>query len=325
MKTRTETLSIAINSGVELQKILIKEIEKGIKHFNNGNFTDALKYFSCALEIDQNNTIALSYTAFIAKEMGNMEDAINMWRRVVKYNFCNTSALIGIGAGYAEIGNLKKSDYYLHKVLHFSPNNAIALHNLGINMIRVGRLSEGKEYFIKSIKEDDIECKSTSFKYLGDIYRDCQEYDKAIENYKMGLEAGGELPECLLDIIECLDKSGKHNGIKDFLVNNIFPNLSRYTCFEFVFNIGCCIPTEEGLEEERLKCFMRAYELSPNDVDTKTYLEYSAIELEEAMGKEINVEALDILIKTYNLLCKTKEVKRCRKRKIKLINIGNVV
>jgi len=124
----------------------------GILAARAGKTDEAIGYFTKALELNPEHTVALQNLGNAYRQKRDWENARTMLERAVALHPEDAEANYGLGMVYAQRNDTQRAYEYLQRALAARPVYPEALNNLGILYLRTGRPEDAKNSFGESMR-----------------------------------------------------------------------------------------------------------------------------------------------------------------------------
>ena len=111
-------------------------------------------YLKRLLDVNPNDTEAISMLAQIAKDEGNYKLAIRYWKQCLELQPDKVEIMNNIGVSYAILTNYGQACVWYKKALEIDPNYALAHFNLATSLYEIGELKESLENAEKAMELD---------------------------------------------------------------------------------------------------------------------------------------------------------------------------
>ena len=156
---------------------------KGLKHYYQNNFEEAIDFFIKTTFIDKSFWLAYFFNAYIYYELKNYNTAINYFKKLLESSEkIEEEHLFDIyftlSYCYSCSKDLENEHKYLKKCLKFNPKFEYANNNLGYCLYRLKNYDEAIKYLDLSIKYENDGL--TPFWNKVRVYKKTCEFDKAI-------------------------------------------------------------------------------------------------------------------------------------------------
>jgi len=205
-------------------------------HFNMANalsaqglIDESIEHYQTALRFDPNDSETHGNLGKVLYEKGRVADAIHHYSEACRLNSDNAIARNNYGVALVQMGKIKKAIPLFIKALEIKPNYAEAQNNLGVAYKKQGRMTEAVSRFQAALRIDPdyVDAKNnlekvltiqretdavretleTSLKQhpkdpvlhfkLGSLYRQRQQWDRAINHYQAALSIRPEFVPAL--------------------------------------------------------------------------------------------------------------------------------
>ncbi|MFD0763706.1 tetratricopeptide repeat protein [Mucilaginibacter lutimaris] len=142
-----------------------------------------------ALEIDPQNSKAISLKGGCYWQEKKYDKAIEMYNRAISYDPYSFFSYSGLGSIYFDLKDYNNSILYHQKSIEINPESPYSWHGLGNAYAKLREYSKAVEFYNKALKIDPSF--STSYNSLGNLYRQAKDYKKAIDSYKKAISLDG--------------------------------------------------------------------------------------------------------------------------------------
>ncbi len=169
-------------------------------HYNKREFTAAAKAMNRAIDIlpeTDTKTLGTMY-GFLgeifnsSKEFDKSDEA---FEKSIKNQPNDATVLNNYSYFLSERGKkLEEAKSMSEKSLQLRPNETTFLDTYGWILYKKGEFAKAKEYIEKAVNAKDKLADATLFEHLGDVLFKLNDKEKAIENWKIAKEKGGEGP-----------------------------------------------------------------------------------------------------------------------------------
>jgi tetratricopeptide (TPR) repeat protein len=244
-------------------------IEKGIDFiYNQGNYTEAIKYFDRVLSIDPNNIDAIFYKGAALGSLGKTSEAIPFINKAIMLSDKalaidpnNIDVLSIKGRALNRLANYNDAIKYFDKVLAIEPKNEYALANKGVALNKLGKSSEAIKYYDKALAINPnfvyaLSDKGDALSNQGNYSEAIKYYDKALHispNYVSILENKGNIYYKKGDYVEAKRHYDKVLAIEP-------SNMDALNSVGLVLYY-------QGNRNEAIRYFDKALAINPNGID----------------------------------------------------------
>lgn len=149
--------------------------------YGKGHEPEALKYFNQAKKLQPGN----SRLAIWLLDKGKKEQALQLINEQLQGDPGNERILTDAIHLYVTLGEKEKANSLLPSLKRLFPSNIEAKKATGLLLEMDGNLKDAIPIYEEVSKEKDL----SIIKYLSSIYLKYQNWDKAIKNFKLGLES----------------------------------------------------------------------------------------------------------------------------------------
>jgi len=160
----------------------------GLFYLNEGIVDEAIKYLNRALELNPRYDLALYALGLSHSMNGNFEESVKHLQNCLKINPTLSDARNALGAIYQEMGLLDEAEKEFR--IAISDENYQAKDNSYYNLARIymakGNLQEALNHVEKALAINRRMVMAHNLR--GIIYEGLNDFEKAIDSYKIGLE-----------------------------------------------------------------------------------------------------------------------------------------
>jgi tetratricopeptide (TPR) repeat protein len=175
-------------------------IQQGVREFDRGNYTSAIKYFNEALKKNPLNEKTYFNRALSWSEMGKLDSAINDYSKALEINKVFIEAYYNRGITWAKKGNndVAISDYT--KALELNPRNSLKAgiyFNRAYAKLKRGEYEQAIEDYTKSI---EIDPQKAELYYLrANVWYEKGNLDSAISDYTKAININPKYVQAIFD------------------------------------------------------------------------------------------------------------------------------
>lgn len=215
MRYLSTLLLIIFNSGLYGQSSNADYL-KGNIALSQGQFNDAIEYFSEALRNDKNNEDLLILRSQAYYSLKDYKKTIEDCEKILAINKdiekdVDLTAMWNIGVANNSLGNYNVALKYLNKVKERRPDNLLLYENVGISYLGLNQLDSALKEFEEMVRIDPVSSKGFygigKVHYLyGDYKKAIKAFDEAIHinpNYAMAYQNRGSAKMELGDMDGC--------------------------------------------------------------------------------------------------------------------------
>jgi len=138
---------------IYMEKVAEKDTSDGMvrtqignTNFENGNYEEAVKWYSAASEINVENVDNYFNMALAYNKMKDKENTLMAYEKVLEFEPDNLDAIINASNIHASLGNLDQSIVYLKKGIEHDPENVDWISFLAFKLVNEKRYEEALEY-----------------------------------------------------------------------------------------------------------------------------------------------------------------------------------
>jgi tetratricopeptide (TPR) repeat protein len=159
------------------------------------SFRYTLAYLEKAIRLSPQNDKMLTNKGNMYLKSGNMEEAYDNFSWALHHNRKNLNALNGLSISLLEKDRIEQAEYVLDSVINRGHHKAFLYNNRGIVRSYLALKHEkqkdfhnAKQYYYRSIRDyersQDLDSThKTYFNNLGNVYKNTEEFDKAVKSY----------------------------------------------------------------------------------------------------------------------------------------------
>ncbi|MBP7652825.1 tetratricopeptide repeat protein [Candidatus Dependentiae bacterium] len=123
--------NVAIENKEKNKEELLKEyLNNGKRMYMRSNHSEAMQYFQKAIEIDQNNVLAIFNMGIIYIDREEQELAMKQFERVLEIKPDDYKSLCNLGGIYYKLGRYREAFDILNRAISINPNDLNSLQNL---------------------------------------------------------------------------------------------------------------------------------------------------------------------------------------------------
>lgn len=178
-------------------------------YYEQGNFTEAVKYYDRALNIDKNNSALLYNMAVALLKKGDYFPGLEYLKKAAEADSIGEIAYKSysrLGAEFIENSNFPLAEKYLKQAVALRPGEPSARYNLAVAYLRQNKNSEALKELEESEKlsrgDPDI------LERIGDSYLSLNDYDSSLRSFNKVLESRGRNVKILSRIGEIYYRKG---------------------------------------------------------------------------------------------------------------------
>ena len=141
-----------------LKRATLNLLEKAYQLSEDGEYTQALKYFRNILQTEQDNIGVIIDYGVTLQNLDYYNQALEVYNKALSLQPKNTSALINKGSVLHALEKYTDAVICYNTVLDIEKNNPIAMVYKGLCIAEIGNIPLAIKYFKKALSVDD-ECK----------------------------------------------------------------------------------------------------------------------------------------------------------------------
>lgn len=213
MKKKTSKLSLLVFLSVFLLVSCIgtknESYELGIKHYNNGEYTEAVSAFENGISQEKNHVDSYIYLAMTYIELGEYEKALEEFRFAIELDPENRKAHRGMGIAYLATEDYEQSLASFANALSYADGK---VSNLEFDILDYRAIAEVKSgLYPKAIDTYtiliDIDYNASEHYYLrGNVYLLQADYESARADFEKAIELSPYDYNLYLDLYHALEK-----------------------------------------------------------------------------------------------------------------------
>jgi Flp pilus assembly protein TadD len=189
LKGSLETKPGVINAKLaEVPKNALEQYQKGLQAASENNHKKAIEHFNKAVELYPKFDEALSELGSQYLTIGDLEKALSSLHKALAINAENLNARLNYGIVLLNKKQMSEAETELKKVIAKKDELAVPHMYLGIALIGLKRIDAAEAEFNKAISLGKSENLGQAHKYLGGIYWQKNDYQKAIEHLEKYLQ-----------------------------------------------------------------------------------------------------------------------------------------
>ena len=173
----------------------------GVGHFNKKEYPAAIKSINRAIDLQPDSKpefLAAMYSTLgdIYNITKQFELSDNAYDKALKNDPSDAMVLNNYSYYLSERGKkLDEAEKMSKKSLQIKPGEATFLDTYGWILYKKGNYKDAKDYIEQAIKKYGDKADGTLYNHLGNVYYKLNNKEKAIENWKISKEKGGDDPQ----------------------------------------------------------------------------------------------------------------------------------
>ena len=237
---------------------LIETLQRGISFHQSSRLDEAIHCYRQALEVQPENTAALTNLGVALRTQGKPDEAIESFRKVLAINPADADTHYNLGNALKERGKLDEAVACYRKAITIKPDFAPSHYNLGNALKEQGQPDQAISSYRQAIaiKPDDAK---THYN-LGKALKDNGRLDEAVASYLKAVAIKPDFAEAHQNLGNALKRQGKlHETVACCRkVLNIRPDdaVAHY-------NLGIAL-RDTGERNEAISCFKEALIINPD-------------------------------------------------------------
>jgi tetratricopeptide (TPR) repeat protein/2-polyprenyl-3-methyl-5-hydroxy-6-metoxy-1,4-benzoquinol methylase len=218
-------------------KILQKEEELLIKHFNNAKYKEGEELSKVIIKKNPSHQLSWKVLGAIYQKNGELNEAENAHRRALILSPRDAIVHRNLGVTLQELGKIQEAERSFKVAIKLKPQYAESYYNLGCLKLNNERLEEAVENFKKSIilKANYEE----AYFNLGIVYHKIGKYEDAKLSYKKVIEINPNFSDAYSNLGNILKENGElKEAEKNYqiaidinpLIANYYNNFANFYC-----------------------------------------------------------------------------------------------
>ncbi|MBF0379579.1 MAG: tetratricopeptide repeat protein [Magnetococcales bacterium] len=184
-----------------------KILQKAINLHIAGDYKSAIQCYQKALELNPENTIALSNIGTAFQHTGQIDKAVTSYEKALSIKPDFVEVYSNLGTVLQEQGKFTQAAASYQKAIAIKPDFADAYSNLGNTMREIGNLEEAEQYCQKALllKPNFADAHSN----LGNIFFAQDRLEEAVSSYKKAISIKPDFVDAHSNLANILTKQGK--------------------------------------------------------------------------------------------------------------------
>lgn len=166
-------------------------IQQGDEYINDGNYEKAIESYAAAVKLDPKSIDARMELGKAYANSGKIDQAMDEFASIIKIDSRNAQAHNYRGILYGNQEKWLEAAREHEAALKIEPDNLYTINRLGLMYRSMGRFQDARDTLQKAVEidpeMDDPESRNTHY-YLGIVYGDEAEYEKAEDEFRSALE-----------------------------------------------------------------------------------------------------------------------------------------
>lgn len=198
---------------ISKNELLLKEnILKGNKHFYKKEYSEAIKCYDKAIELDPSNFDAWYSKGNVLGELGSYVEAIDCYDKAIEIDPSNAYGWDNKGWALGELGMYNEVIVYTNKAIELDPNYALGWDRKGYFLHQLGEYEEAVKCYNRCIELDPHYAKVYDNK--GNALTELKEYEEAIKSYDNAIEIDANYADAWNHKGKALQKMGRQKDAK---------------------------------------------------------------------------------------------------------------
>lgn len=244
--------------GFDRKFILDEYMHQGEAFYEFKQYDDAIRYYSKAILLDQNNAEAYNNLGVISYKKGEYDNAIEYYNKAVSINSNSSEGFVNLGLGYAQKGKFNKALENYNKALKINPKCEDAYLGCGIVYAKKGELNAAIKCFSKVLELSPKNAKA--YNNRGTAYDEKGDFNKALSDLNKALKLNQNFADAYSNRGIVYDEIGEYNRAIDDFNKALFikPN-----DIEVLNNRGV-VYAKNGEFDKAMEDFKKSVELEPD-------------------------------------------------------------
>lgn len=189
---------------------------------NVGNYSDSIKYFKKAIEIDPENLAVLENVGESHYKLGEFVESIKYYDIILAKHPRNVEILNKKGLAYAGLNNHEKAIYYYDRALRINLKNANILNNKGNSFYAINYYNHAESCYEKALTYDSEN--PITYRNLARLYATCY---TPMTNFKQAITYYKKAHDIFSDIGQLKEASECNKNISDLRLELKMENLIK--------------------------------------------------------------------------------------------------
>ncbi len=248
-------------------------LELGKLKAEKGEFKEAKINFQKSLEKNSSKSNILSYVglAEMYKIEHQMDSVLITYKRALEVDSTNAALNTDVAMMYAQLDSLEKAIPYASKAVQYNPDDLMGLRRLGIIYFGTQKFDSAETVFTEMVNRGDRDY--LNHFYLGRIAAQREDYNIAIDEFKIMVQLNDSMPEHWMDLGYAYKKIGDvpHEILAYKTGVSKTPDRDGQT--KLLFSLGNAYE-QNDMFDSAFVTFEKLLELSPDHHQTMNYLGY---------------------------------------------------
>ena len=176
----------ALSKAIELNPQDAMEYNnRGIAYGKLGNTQQAIKDFNKAIELNPQDAMGYYNRGTVYKNLGNAQQAIKDFNKAIELNPQDSSAYNNRGNAYSDLSNTQQAIKDYNKAIELNPQHANTYNNRGLHYAKLGNYQQAIKDFNKLIELNPkhVEAyanRGACYGKLGNTQQEIKDYSRAI-------------------------------------------------------------------------------------------------------------------------------------------------
>lgn len=251
--------------------------EKAEKYYSNGEYSQALNYFTKSYQLEENND-CLNYLGCCYLELNDLVSACKIFKSLIKNCPDWERPLFNLGRLYLKQKKFKKALSYFQAALSLNCNNEDTYFYLGVYYEKMNEYETAKTYYIKSLSINTEQ--SESHLNLGMCYLKLDDYDNAFKEFELAYKYDNDCRDAIRNQgLVLVIKKEYAEALKKFLMLfEVEPDDTRN-----MFDIAFCYYRIRQLKNAK-RWLEKLITIKPNHEDANSLLEHIKNQLPESIN-----------------------------------------
>jgi len=237
---------------------LTETLQRGISFHQSGQLDEAIHCYGKVLDVQPENTAALSNLGVALRIQGRQDEAIASFRKVLAINPADADAHYNLGNTLKGQGKLNEAVSSYRQAITIKPDFAQSHYNLGNALKEQGELDHAISSYRQAIaiKPDD----ARTHYNLGKALKDKGKLDEAVASYRQAIAIEPEFAEAHQNLGNALKGQGKLDETVS-CYRNVLAIRPDYAVAQY--NLGIAL-RDAGKHDEAISSFRDAITLKPD-------------------------------------------------------------
>ncbi|MBF0379966.1 MAG: tetratricopeptide repeat protein [Magnetococcales bacterium] len=258
-KSKKKRGSNIVAKGDDLQ--LQTTLSQGVSFHQSGRIDEAIASYKKVLELQPDNTIALSNLSFALQMQGKLDEAVICCQKAISIQPNYIDAHFNLGNILKAQGRIDMAIASYKQAIAIKPDYIEALYNLGIILQEQRRFDESIAVYqhVCSINPNFAEV----YNCIGSIFQEQQKLDQAVANYQRAISIKPDYVEALSNLGFIMTELGQFDEAANFINKAISLNPKFAVAHN---NLGYLMEEQARLDEATTS-YQRAIDIQPDYIE----------------------------------------------------------